>query len=68
MIFFYRYVPEHICSLNLTLIFFVTLAVLSMTHNDKSNNVKLDSSDSVICVDNKFLAELLLRSEMDSIL
>ena len=28
-----------------------------MTHNDKSNNVKPDSSDSVIDVDEKFLAE-----------
>jgi len=39
-----------------------------MTHNDKSNNVKPDSSDSVIAVDDKFLAEQLLWSEMDSIL
>jgi hypothetical protein len=48
--------------------FFVALAVLSMTHNDKSNNVTLHSSDSVIDVDDKFLAEQLLLSEMDPIL
>jgi len=31
-----------------------------MTHNDKSNNVKPDSSDSVIAVNEKFLAGQLL--------
>jgi hypothetical protein len=48
--------------------FVVGLGVLSKTHNDKSSNVKPDSSDSVRAVDHKFLAEQLLRSEMDSIL
>jgi hypothetical protein len=50
-------VLEYFSSLNLTLHFFVALAVLSMTRNDKSNNVKLDSSDAVIGVEEKFLAE-----------
>jgi hypothetical protein len=39
-----------------------------MTRNDKSNNVKPDSSDAVIGVDDKFLAEQLLWFEMDCIL
>jgi len=39
-----------------------------MTHNDESNNVKPDSRDSVIAVDEKFLAGQVLRSEMNSIL
>jgi hypothetical protein len=48
--------------------FLVTLAVLSMTLNDKSNNVKPDSSDLVTAVDEKFLAEQLLWTKMDSVL
>jgi hypothetical protein len=36
--------------------FLLALAVYSMTLNDKSNNVKPDSSDLVITMDEKFLA------------
>jgi hypothetical protein len=46
----------------------VALAVLSMTHNDKSNNAKPFSSDLVMAVGEKYLAEQMLPHQMDSIL